>query len=80
MIEFGDVLGAVGYALLGLSGLVFAGIFLKNYIPLGISGHLLSGGQLDVASVFVGLEVSGAFLIAWTQFLDQAMLVRGGRQ
>src|SRR5581483_535361 len=80
VIEFGDVLGAVGYALLGLSGLVFAGIFLKNYIPLGISGHLLSGGQLDVASVFVGLEVSGAFLIAWTQFLDQAMLVRGGRQ
>lgn len=80
LIEFGEVLGAVGYALLGLSGLVFAGIFLKNYIPLGISGHLLSGGQLDVASVFVGLEVSGAFLIAWTQFLDQAMLVKEARR
>jgi multicomponent Na+:H+ antiporter subunit B len=80
LIEWGDALGAVGYALLGLSGLVFAGIFLKNYIPLGIPGHLLSGGQLDVASVFVGLEVSGAFLIAWTQFLDQAMLVKGGRR
>lgn len=79
LIEFGDVLGAAGFALLGLSGLVFAGIFLKNYIPLGIPGHLLSGGQLDVASVFVGLEVSGAFLVAWTQFLDQAMLVKGGQ-
>jgi multicomponent Na+:H+ antiporter subunit B len=76
--EWGDAIGAAGYALLGLSGLVFAGTFLKNYIPLGIPGHLLSGGQLDVASVFVGLEVSGAFLVAWTQFLDQAMLVRGG--
>lgn len=79
VIEFGDVLGAAGYALLGLSGLVFAGIFLKNYIPLGIPGHLLSGGQLDVASVFVGLEVSGAFLVAWTQFMDQALLVKGGQ-
>lgn len=80
LIEWGDALGAAGYALLGLSGLVFAGIFLKNYIPLGTPGHLLSGGQLDVASVFVGLEVSGAFLVAWTQFLDQAMLVRGGQR
>jgi len=80
LIEWGDALGAAGYALLGLSGLVFAGIFLKNYIPLGIPGHLLSGGQLDVASVFVGLEVSGAFLVAWTEFLDQAMLVRGRGQ
>lgn len=78
--EFGEVLGAAGYALLGLSGLVFAGIFLKNYIPLGIPGHLLSGGQLDVASVFVGLEVSGAFLVAWTQFLDQALLIAGERR
>jgi multicomponent Na+:H+ antiporter subunit B len=80
VVEWGDAIGAAGYALLGLSGLVFAGIFLKNYIPLGIPGHILSGGQLDVASVFVGLEVSGAFLVAWTQFLDQAMLVRGGQQ
>jgi len=80
LIEWGDAIGAAGYALLGLSGLVFAGIFLRNYIPLGTPGHLLSGGQLDVASVFVGLEVSGAFLVAWTQFLDQAMLVRGGQQ
>jgi multicomponent Na+:H+ antiporter subunit B len=80
VIEWGDALGAAGYGLLGLSGLVFAGMFLKNSLPLGIPGHLLSAGQMDVASVCVGLEVSGAFLVAWTQFLDQAMLVRGGRQ
>lgn len=77
VIELGDALGAAGYALIGLSGLVFVGIFFKNSLPLGIPGHLLSGGQMDVASVFVGLEVSGAFLVAWSEFLDQAMLVRG---
>jgi multicomponent Na+:H+ antiporter subunit B len=78
LVEYGDALGAAGYALLGLSGLVFAGIFFKNWIPLGIPGHILSGGQLDIASVFVGLEVSGAFLVAWTEFFDQALVVKGG--
>ncbi len=77
VIELGDALGAAGYALVGLSGLVLVGIFFKDPLPLGIPGHLLSGGQMDVASVFVGLEVSGAFLVAWTHFFDQAMLIRG---
>jgi multicomponent Na+:H+ antiporter subunit B len=77
LVELGDALGAAGYALLGLSGLVFAGVFFKNSLPLGIPGHILSGGQLDVASVLVGLEVSGAFLVAWTQFFDQALVIKG---
>jgi multicomponent Na+:H+ antiporter subunit B len=79
LLEFGDALGAAGYALVGLGGLVFAGVLFKNFLPLGIAGHLLSGGQMDVASVAVGLEVSGAFLVAWSEFLDQAIIVtRGG--
>jgi multicomponent Na+:H+ antiporter subunit B len=79
IVELADALGAAGYALVGLSGLVFVGIFFKDAVPLGTPGHLLSGGQMDIASVLVGLEVSGAFLVAWSEFLDQAMLVRGGR-
>jgi hypothetical protein len=58
--------------------LVFAGVFFKDFLPLGIPGHLLSGGQLAVASVAVGLEVSGAFLVAFSEFLDQAIVVSGG--
>ena len=77
VVEIGDAIGAMGYGLVGLGGLVFAGIFFKNFLPLGIPGHLLSAGQIDVASVAVGLEVSGAFLVAWSEFLDQAILVRG---
>lgn len=79
-IELADALGAAGYGLLGLGGLVFSGVFFKNFLPLGISGHLLSAGQMDIASVAVGLEVSGAFLIAWSEFLDQAIMIRGGQQ
>jgi hypothetical protein len=80
LIEIGDSLGAAGYGLIGLGGLVFAGIFFKNFItPFGIPGHLLSAGQMPLASIAVGLEVSGAFLVGWTEFLDQAMLVQRGQ-
>ena len=78
VIELGDALGAAGYAMVGLGGLVFTGVFLKNFLPLGIPGHLLSGGQMDIASIAVGLEVSGAFLVAWSEFLDQAIAIRSG--
>lgn len=80
VVELSDALGAAGYALVGLSGLVFVGIFFKNAVPLGIPGHLLSGGQMGIASVLVALEVSGAFLVAWSEFLDQAMVVKGGKR
>jgi multicomponent Na+:H+ antiporter subunit B len=76
MVEFGEAVGAVGYGMVGLAGLVFVGVFFKNFLPLGIPGHLLSAGQIDVASVAVGLEVSGAFMVAFGEFLDQAIVVR----
>jgi multicomponent Na+:H+ antiporter subunit B len=76
LVEVADAVGAAGYVLLGVSGLVITGVFLKNALPLGIPGHLLSAGQMEVASVLVGLEVSGAFLVAWSEFLDQAMVVQ----
>jgi multicomponent Na+:H+ antiporter subunit B len=76
--ELGDAIGAAGYVLVGFGGLVFTGVFLKNFLPLGIPGHLLSGGQMALASMAVGLEVSGAFLVAFSEFLDQAMVVERG--
>jgi multicomponent Na+:H+ antiporter subunit B len=80
LVEIGESAGAIGYGLIGLGGLIFAGIFFKNFIPLGIPGHLLSAGQMPLASIAVGLEVSGAFLVGWTEFLDQAMVVKGGER
>jgi multicomponent Na+:H+ antiporter subunit B len=78
LVEVAEAVGAAGYALVGFGGLIFAGIFFKNFLPLGIPGHLLSAGQMPLASIAVACEVAGAFLVGWTEFLDQALIVRGG--
>jgi multicomponent Na+:H+ antiporter subunit B len=76
-LEGADALGASAYALIGLGGLIFTGVYLKNFLPLGAAGHLLSAGMMPLNSVAVGLEVTGAFLMTWTEFLDQTTISSG---
>ena len=60
---------------MSLGGLIFAGVFFKNFLPLGTPGKLLSAGMMPLNSIAVGLEVTGAFLLTWTEFLDQSLIV-----
>jgi multicomponent Na+:H+ antiporter subunit B len=78
MLEAAEAAGAAAYTLMGLGGLVFASVFFKNFLPLGTPGELLSAGTMPLNSIAVGLEVTGAFLLVWTEFLDQALIVAGG--
>jgi multicomponent Na+:H+ antiporter subunit B len=79
LLELGDAAGAAGFALLGIGGLVFASVFFENFMELGKPGSLNSAGTIPLVSVSIGLEVAGAFLLIWTEFLDQALLVRSDR-
>ncbi len=74
-LEAIDSSGAAAYALIGLGGLIFASTYFKNFLPLGNPGKLLSGGMMPLNSIAVGLEVTGAFLLTWTEFLDQDLVV-----
>ncbi len=74
LAESADAIGATAYALVGLGGLIIAGVYLKDFLPLGSSGKLLSSGIMPLNSIAVGLEVTGAFLITWSEFLDQTMI------
>jgi multicomponent Na+:H+ antiporter subunit B len=76
-LESTEALGAAGYAMMGVAGLIFASVFFENFLPLGQSGHLLSAGTMPLNSIAVGLEVTGAFLLTWTEFLDQALISSG---
>jgi multicomponent Na+:H+ antiporter subunit B len=77
-LESLEAAGAAGYTLMGLAGLIFVSVFLKNFVALGSPGKLLSAGMIPLNSIAVGLEVTGAFLLTWTEFLDQALLVEEG--
>jgi multicomponent Na+:H+ antiporter subunit B len=77
-VEAVESIGAASYVLIGLAGLIFASVFLKNFLPLGTPGKLLSAGMMPLNSIAVGLEVTGAFLLTWTEFLDQDLLVERG--
>jgi multicomponent Na+:H+ antiporter subunit B len=77
-LEASEAIGAAGYALIGVAGLVLAGVYLKNFLPLGTPAMLLSAGMMPINSIAVGLEVTGAFLVIWTEFLDQELIVRRG--
>jgi multicomponent Na+:H+ antiporter subunit B len=80
MLEASEALGAAGYALMGVAGLILASVYMKNFLPLGTPGMLLSAGMMPINSVVVGLEVTGAFLVTWTEFLDQDLIVQRGQQ
>jgi multicomponent Na+:H+ antiporter subunit B len=77
MVEFGEAAGAAGYVLVGLGGLIFSGVFFKNFIASGSAGHILSGGTMPISNIAVGIEVAGAFVLLWTEFMDQALVIRG---
>lgn len=75
-LEASDAIGAAGYALIGMAGLIIASVYLKNFLPRGTPAMLLSAGMIPINSVAVGFEVTGAFLVVWTEFLDQQLIVQ----
>ncbi len=77
LLEAGEATGAMAYGLIGLGGLIIAGMYMKNFIDPGTKGSLLSGGFIPLLNIAVGLEVAGAFSLAFQEFLDQTILLRG---
>jgi multicomponent Na+:H+ antiporter subunit B len=74
VLETAEAVGALGFAAVAAGGLIAGGAALENFLPLGTSGALLSGGTIPVGSVVVGLEVAGAVALVMSEFLDQALL------
>jgi multicomponent Na+:H+ antiporter subunit B len=74
LVEAADAVGAMAYALIAIGGLVFAGVALFNFLPLGTTGMLLSSGTIAVLSVAVGVEVTGGVALILTELLDQTLL------
>jgi multicomponent Na+:H+ antiporter subunit B len=78
LMEIAHAAGAAGYALIGLGGLIAGQAFFHNGLGLGTTSDLLSGGTIPLSNVAVGVEVSGAFVLLFSEFLEQALIRRRG--
>lgn len=79
-VDLAEAVGAGGYAVMGLAGLVIGGSFLKNVLPLGTTGTLLSAGTIPVINLFVGLEVAAGFTLLYLEFLEETREESSGRR
>jgi multicomponent Na+:H+ antiporter subunit B len=77
--ELAEGLGAAGFALVGVSGVVAGGAFFENFLGKGTPGELLSSGTILVSNFAVGLAVTGGFAFMLSEFLEQALSRRRGR-
>jgi multicomponent Na+:H+ antiporter subunit B len=75
-LELADALGAAGFALIAVGGLIFGTAALDNFLGFGVVGSLYSGGIIPLANVSVGIEVAGGVTLIVAEFLDQALMRR----
>jgi multicomponent Na+:H+ antiporter subunit B len=68
--------GAGAFVLIGFAGLIAAGAFLENFLPLRKPGELVSAGTIPLLSLAVGVEVAGGFVLLLSEFLDQLLVIR----
>jgi multicomponent Na+:H+ antiporter subunit B len=77
-VELVEAVGALAFALVAIAGIVAAGALLANFIGLAPRGSLLSGGTVPVLSLATGVEVTGALVLIFTEFLDQTLVRTSG--
>lgn len=69
LVSVVEALSGAGFVLAGLLGLLLAGHFLGNFLPLGVMGNLFSGGMLEVIYLFVGLKVAAEIAVLAEHFI-----------
>jgi multicomponent Na+:H+ antiporter subunit B len=78
-VDFVGATGAGGYTVGGIVSLLLGTAFLHNFGPLGATGKLASGGSIPFLNVASALEVSAAFVLLFSEFLDE-LVVRPARR
>jgi multicomponent Na+:H+ antiporter subunit B len=81
LVDLAEGIGAGGYAVVGIVSLLLGSAFLHNFGPLGTSGTLAAGGSIPFLNGASALEVSAAFVLLFTEFLEELALAEraGGR-
>ena len=75
-VDLAEGAGAGGYAVIGVVSLLLGSAYLHNFGPLGTSGTLAAGGSIPFLNVASALEVAAAFVLLFTEFLEELTLMR----
>jgi multicomponent Na+:H+ antiporter subunit B len=78
LVEIGEAAGIAGYVGFGFLGLVLGGVFLRNVLPLGETGGVLSSGMIFGLNICSALAVAGGFVSVIYAFLEQTLEMRMG--
>lgn len=73
-----EAFGAGSYAGLGLISFAFGLAFLENFMPLGVTGRLSSGGSAILVNISSALAVAGGFVVIFGEYLQEDMAARYG--
>jgi multicomponent Na+:H+ antiporter subunit B len=74
VVDLAEGAGAGGYVVVGIVSLLLGSAFLHNFGPLGTTGTLASAGSIPFLNAASALEVSAAFVLLFTEFLDELVL------
>jgi multicomponent Na+:H+ antiporter subunit B len=74
-VDFVEGTGAGGFVVVGFVALLTGEPFLHNLLPYGLAGKLSSGGSIPIVNWATALAVTAAFVLLFSEFLQERSLV-----
>jgi len=75
-VDFAEGFGAGGFAVVGIASMLLGSAYLHNFGPFGTPGTLASGGSIPMLNLATAIEVTTAFLLLFTEFLEELSVTR----
>jgi multicomponent Na+:H+ antiporter subunit B len=75
-VEIGEAAGIFAFVAIGFLGIIWGVQFLRNVLPFGTTGSVMSGGTVWLLNVATGTAVAGGFISAIYSFLEQTIETR----
>jgi multicomponent Na+:H+ antiporter subunit B len=76
VLDLAEGVGAGGYAVIGIVSMLLGSAYLHNFGPFGTAGTLASSGSISMLNVATALEVTAAFVLLFTEFLEELVVTR----
>jgi multicomponent Na+:H+ antiporter subunit B len=73
VVDFGESVGAGGYAAVGIATLISGAAYLENVVGLGTTRTLAAGGTIAILNATTALAVTAGLVLLFHEFLEEVM-------